>query len=124
MCRGFSVSFSVSPKEHAEWLFVKKKGIDLPYFRSLSETAAYLYESGFFIGNDSGLGHLASNLGIPTVTVAGKASSIKLWRPDWHIGKVVAPPFSLCPILRESNGGFAKGIGLYLFLFFALWQNL
>jgi heptosyltransferase III len=38
---------------------------------SLLETAAYLENACFFIGNDSGLGHIASALTIPTFTVFG-----------------------------------------------------
>jgi ADP-heptose:LPS heptosyltransferase len=35
----------------------------MPDFQSLSDVAAFIYESGRFVGNDSGLAHLASNVG-------------------------------------------------------------
>lgn len=38
---------------------------------NLLETAAYLRKAHFFIGNDSGLGHIASALALPTFTVFG-----------------------------------------------------
>jgi hypothetical protein len=61
----------------------------LPRFRSLSDLAAFIYESGFVIGNDSLLGHLASNLQIPTVIVADDPRRMALWRPGWLEGAVI-----------------------------------
>ena len=91
--RGFSVAFCIHPKERSTW-----EGIDeifVPQFSHLHEIKDYIYESGFLIGNDSGLGHLASNLNIPTLTIAGNPKRIRLWRPDWLAGKVVTIPFPL-----------------------------
>ena len=34
-------------------------------------------------------GHLASNLHIPTVTIADKSERMKLWRPGWLEGSVI-----------------------------------
>ncbi|MCB1109964.1 MAG: hypothetical protein KDK64_03215, partial [Chlamydiia bacterium] len=64
---GYNVVFSLSPEERESW-----RGIPfaIPEFPDLSALAAYLYESHFLIGNESGTGHLASNLGIPTLIVA------------------------------------------------------
>lgn len=92
---GYSISFSVSPSERVDWLHVEAQGFQLPFFSDLSQLSAYLYESGFFIGNDSGIGHLASNLGIPTLTISGNPKRARLWRPDWHIGHVVTLGFPL-----------------------------
>lgn len=95
MQEGFSTAFALSPEEREEWLFVEKEGAFLPSFKSLAEVAHYIYESGTFIGNDSGLGHLASNLKIPTLTISGNPKRVRLWRPDWFIGEVVTLPFPL-----------------------------
>lgn len=89
---GFSPVFIVSPEERKEW---EGLGIELPSFPSLKEVALFIYESGYLIGNDSGLGHLASNLGIATVTISGNPKRVRLWRPDWAHGKVVTLPFPL-----------------------------
>lgn len=91
----FSVAFAVSPAERKEWLFAEKRGIDLPLLPTLRDVAAYFYESGFFIGNDSGMGHLASNLNIPTLTVSGHLKWVQLWRPDWSLGVLAVPCFPL-----------------------------
>lgn len=93
--KGYYISFSVSPSERTDWLHIEKAGFELPSFYNLSKIADYLYESGFFIGNDSGVGHLASNLGIPTLTISGNPKRVRLWRPDWHMGHIVTVPFPL-----------------------------
>ncbi|MEM8727549.1 MAG: glycosyltransferase family 9 protein [Chlamydiota bacterium] len=90
---GFSVVFCVGPSDRSRWEGIE--GISLPRFGSLKEVEEYIYESGFLIGNDSGLGHLASNLGIPTLTISGNPKRLRLWRPGWTIGKVATPPFPL-----------------------------
>jgi len=64
----------------------------LPMFPTLSELAAFTYESGAFVGNDSGPGHLASNLGLPTVTVGPTAEHLALWRPGWGPNEVCHAP--------------------------------
>jgi hypothetical protein len=61
----------------------------VPEFSNLDDLAMYVYQSGFVIGNDSLVGHLASNLQIPTIIVADKNERMKLWRPGWLEGSVV-----------------------------------
>lgn len=90
---GYSIVFCVGPHERKDWEMIE--GIDLPRFNNLKELKDYIYESGFLIGNDSGLGHLASNLGIPTLTISGNPKRVRLWRPDWTLGKVATLPFPL-----------------------------
>jgi heptosyltransferase III len=89
---GYEICFIVAPQERESWSDVVAYGIKFPQFASLSETAAFIYESGFFIGNDSGIGHLASNLGVPTVSIILRKSLARQWRPSWAIGEVVLPP--------------------------------
>lgn len=101
--QGYQPVFCVAPDERADWEELQE--IPLPHFSNLQEVATFLYESAFFIGNDSGIGHLASNLHIPTLTLVGNRKKAPLWRPDWTLGRVVTPPFSL------PNW---KGIGLPL----------
>ncbi|MDE3046160.1 MAG: hypothetical protein KGJ02_05910 [Verrucomicrobiota bacterium] len=81
---GWDPVFVAPPEEAQEW--------GSPLFPTLSELAAFLYESAFFIGNDSGPGHLASNGGIPTLTIGPSLAHLTLWRPGWHPGVIVHPP--------------------------------
>jgi hypothetical protein len=50
-----------------------------------------VYESGWFIGNDSGIGHLASNLGIPSISLFRRRRVAERWRPAWGLVDVVLP---------------------------------
>ncbi|GAB4184418.1 MAG: glycosyltransferase family 9 protein [Simkaniaceae bacterium] len=93
--KGFSPVFTVSSEEAPVWRKFLQNSFSLLSFPDLSKLAAYLYESGFFIGNDSGIGHLASNLGIPTLTICGNRKISKIWRPDWSLSEIVQIPFPL-----------------------------
>lgn len=66
-------------------------GFDLAFFPNLDLLARYLYESGYLIGNDSGLGHLASALGIPTLTLCRRKTWANMWAPSFQKGVVVTP---------------------------------
>ncbi len=88
----YSVSFLMSPKERHTWQWVTAHNILLPELHTLADTAKWLYESGFFIGNDSGLGHLASCLNIPTVSLILRRKLANQWRPAWAPGEIVLPP--------------------------------
>lgn len=67
---------------------------DIPSFAplSLESLASFLYESAFFLGNDSGPGHLASCLGMPYALVAQSERHMRLWRPGWEEGRLLFPP--------------------------------
>jgi ADP-heptose:LPS heptosyltransferase len=62
-----------------------------PEFPTLDEAARYIYESGYLLGNDSGVGHLASFLGIPTLTITRRKAFARLWAPSYAPGVVVNP---------------------------------
>lgn len=87
------------PKERKEYEWLIEEGFDLPLFPHLDAVAQFLYESGYLIGNDSGLGHLASCMGIPTVTISRRKKVARFWRPAWTLGKIVVPHF-LIPNIR------------------------
>ncbi|MGB6977417.1 MAG: glycosyltransferase family 9 protein [Gammaproteobacteria bacterium] len=100
--KGYQPEFVVSPTERPDWEWVLAEGLSLPKFASLDEVASWVYESGWMIGNDSGIGHLASNLNIPTLTIGMRTRAMRRWRPSWTLGKVVLPPFWLrTRFLRE-----------------------
>lgn len=83
---------------HASFLTLRDKlaeagwePVFIPLFATLSDLASFLYESGSFIGNDSGPGHLASNLGLSTLTIGSSEKHLRFWRPDWHQGAIASP---------------------------------
>ncbi len=90
--KGFQPVFCVGPNEWKAWKNIEEEGFVLIDFPTLSDLAAAVYESGFVIGNDSLIGHLASNLGIPTLIIANDEKRMRLWRPGWHKGHLVLPP--------------------------------
>lgn len=65
--------------------------VEVALFPTLDGLARFIYESGFLIGNDSGLGHLASALGVPTLTVCRRKTWAKMWAPSFHKGMVITP---------------------------------
>jgi len=87
--KGFDPNFIVSPAERPQWTHVQALGLGLPDLGSLDNVAAWLFESGWFIGNDSGIGHLASSLHVPTLSLFKRLGSAQTWRPDWGPGRVV-----------------------------------
>lgn len=66
-------------------------GIESHTFPTIDLLARYLYESAYLIGNDSGLGHIASALGLPTLTLSRRKALANLWAPSFHTGVVVTP---------------------------------
>ena len=82
--RGYDPVFVTAPAERGAW--------DAPLFATLSDLSAFLYESGGFVGNDSGPGHLASCLAIPHLIIGGNGLQMPLWRTGWHPGELLIPP--------------------------------
>lgn len=66
-------------------------GFEVASFANLDLLARYLFESGYLIGNDSGLGHLASALGVPTLTVCRRKAWANMWAPSFNRAVVVTP---------------------------------
>ncbi len=90
---GFEPVFAVAPPDMERLQRELCGRFPAPDFPSIGDLAAYVYESVLTAGNDSGTGHLASCLGIPTVTVSSKKNH--RWRPDWSDGLVVLPLLKL-----------------------------
>jgi len=98
---GFEPVFALHPQERADWLQLETC-TPAPHFSTLSELAAYVYESGYFIGNDSGIGHLASCLGLPTLTICRNKQTAQFWRPSWSPG-VILHPSMLIPNIKHMR---------------------
>ena len=65
-------------------LFIEPEG--------LSSGAEIIFESGYFIGPESDLCHLASNLQIPTLVVSGNKKPLVLRKPGWFRSSFITPP--------------------------------
>lgn len=93
--RGYEPQFVLSPKERDEWAHLFEPEFMVPHFADTRKLAEYLYESGYLIGNDSGVGHLASALGVPVLTLYRKRRDGFCWRPGWGRNQVVRPLISM-----------------------------
>jgi heptosyltransferase III len=82
--RGYEPVFVVSPKERYEWP-------EAPPFKNLEEMVRCVAESGLMVGNDSGIGHLASCFGIPTLSLFKNERTADFWKPAF------APNIALTP---------------------------
>jgi len=82
--QGWDPIFLVSPMERAEWP-------ESPLFPNLDAVARFIFESAYIIGNDSGIGHLASCMGIPTLSIFRNKRSSTFWRPSFREGVVLLP---------------------------------
>lgn len=82
--KGFEPVFIVGERERTEWP-------EAITFSSLDLLARFVCESGYFIGNDSGIGHLASCLGLSTLTLCRNHQTGRFWRPSWAKGAILYP---------------------------------
>ncbi len=83
--------FVMNKNEVALWPALVHKEIPSYLFSNLLELAFFVAQAGYMIGNDSGIGHLASALGLPTVTICRHYRIAKIWRPGWGLNEVVFP---------------------------------
>ncbi len=96
---GLQPVFIPGAKDWENWQDVLPLGLELADFSNLDALARFIYESGYLIGNDSGLGHLASALGIQTLTFCRRKAWAKMWAPSFTKG-IVLTPSSLIPNIR------------------------
>ncbi|MBI3901201.1 MAG: hypothetical protein HY324_03500 [Chlamydiia bacterium] len=92
--KGFGYEIAFLPggvKEKEEWKEVEDLGFEVLTFSTLDLLASFLYESGYFIGNDSGVGHLASALQIPTMTFCRGKRQAQMWAPSFSPSVVLTP---------------------------------
>ena len=83
--RGFQVVATAAPNErHVVVELTKESSARITAFTDLSlpEVTALAARSRLFVGNDSGIAHIAAAVGTPSVVVFG-SSNIAHWRP-WN----------------------------------------
>lgn len=82
--QGYDPVFMVSPKERVDWP-------EAPPFKNLDEMVRCVAESGLMVGNDSGIGHLASLFGIPTVSLFKNERTADFWKPAFALNIAITP---------------------------------
>ncbi|MBP6701931.1 MAG: glycosyltransferase family 9 protein [Vicinamibacteria bacterium] len=86
---GHAVVWIRGPAESGE--VVPPAGVECLDHPSLPSLARTLAAARLFIGNDSGVSHLAAAVGAPTVALFGPTSS-EIWAPDGERVRVVRSP--------------------------------
>lgn len=91
---GYRVEFVVLPHEQKQ-VQLGLDGEDVLCFKSLLELMEHMNHASAVISNDSGGGHLASMMGIPTFTITKKPENFT-WRPGFP-GKshIITPLFTV-----------------------------
>ena len=75
----------------------------------LGDLAATLREARLYVGNDSGVSHLAAAVGAPTVAIFGPTSD-RVWRPDGpRVSTIRAPSEDLKDVSAQMVVGVAEG---------------
>ena len=82
----------------------KRLSANVHKIEKLTELAGLLKTGGGFIGNDSGVSHLAAFIGLPTVAVFGP-SDPKTWKPMGRAVKVVRPDLECSPCFETGTVG-------------------
>ncbi|GAA5315031.1 MAG: hypothetical protein AseanaTS_02350 [Candidatus Pelagadaptatus aseana] len=90
---GHHIEIAVTPEEADEFKLLYPE-FNVIFFENLEGMFSYIYESGFVISNDSGSGHVASLLGISTVTIYKKYDEFE-WRPGWKESFIARPRIRL-----------------------------
>ncbi len=98
---GFKPMFILAPFEVRDWVGLPE---DMIVSKSnLAEVAEFLTTCDCFIGSDSGIGHLASSLGLPTVSLCIRAGTARMWAPAWGENEaVLAPAWLFCRPLKDK----------------------
>jgi len=82
----------------------KKINTNVHKIEKLTKLSGLLKTGGGFIGNDSGVSHLAAFIGLPTVAVFGP-SDPKIWKPMGRAVKVVQPDLECSPCFETGTVG-------------------
>lgn len=85
----------LAPGEEERWQDEAGGTCEVAIPGGLDVVAAWLLASGAAIAGDSGIGHLASAVGLPTLSLFRKASAARFWRPVWGRTAVVTAPWRL-----------------------------
>ncbi len=84
-----------APQDEARWQDLVGERVPVVVPGRLDAVAAWLQDGAACIGTDSGIAHLASAVGVPTLALFRKRSSARFWAPAWQPAATVAPRLRL-----------------------------
>jgi hypothetical protein len=98
---GRQVDFIVGPAEEDLLPELENRGERAGRPRDLAELAGRLRSTSAFIGNDSGVSHLAGWVGVPSVVIFGPSDPMR-WRPCGRSVEVLRPPVACKPCFETE----------------------
>jgi ADP-heptose:LPS heptosyltransferase len=93
MRRGFGVQWLMGPAEKS---LVAPEGVQLLVNQPLEAVAMQLRNARLYIGNDSGISHLAAAVGTPSIVLFGPSDS-RIWAPRGERVHLVCAAHSCAP---------------------------
>lgn len=102
---GKQPEFILGPAEYDLYdILMQPKGLHAKVHKidKLTELAGRLKTGGGFIGNDSGVSHLAAFIGLPTVAVFGPSDPVT-WKPMGRAVKIVRPNLECSPCFETGT---------------------
>ena len=103
--KGKQTVFILGPAEHSMAdVLLQKDGhrSNIHMTDSLTQLTSILRTAGGFVGNDSGVSHLAAFLGLPTAVVFGP-SDPAIWRPIGRSVNILRPDLDCDPCFETNN---------------------
>ena len=104
--RGFHPEFVTHPSENNTTQWIEEHGYDRFSVDDLDGVAVRLASARALIGNDSGIAHLASSIGIPTVILHMRRKTAIRWRPAWSDCETLTPSVPL--VIRQLKMRYWK----------------
>jgi ADP-heptose:LPS heptosyltransferase len=109
--RGEEPTFLAPPDERERWEVEIDGRHPVVVLPDLGEVARFLCESRAVVAMDSGIGHLASAVGTPVLSVFRRRSSARFWRPAFGPVCVVTPPRLLPRLPGPTTWRWTLGAG-------------
>jgi ADP-heptose:LPS heptosyltransferase len=100
--RGAVAEFVIGPAEDDLVPRLEKQAPKLHRPGDLLELLALLRSAGAYIGNDSGVSHLAAWLGLPSVVIFGPSDPVR-WQPRGPAVAIVRPPLDCTPCFETAG---------------------
>jgi ADP-heptose:LPS heptosyltransferase len=103
--KGNRVQFVLGPAEQAFDKMLREQGglkSDIHKTDDLSRLTTILKTAGGYVGNDSGVSHLAAFLGLPTVVVFGPSDPMR-WRPTGRSVRIMRSYLDCHPCFDDNH---------------------
>ena len=105
--RGLRPQFMCGPAETDLIANIQSENRKVHHFGELIELADWMKTAGGYIGNDSGVSHLAGYLGLPSVVIFGPADPER-WKPPGPKVQIVRPSLDCEPCFENEPDNCTK----------------